>query len=186
MQQLIQDLLTYSRTSRTETKTTVVSLSQVLELVISDLEPRIQERGARVVIEGELPAVMGSPTELRQVFQNLIGNGLKFNRSPVPEVRVSAVMNATDCVVAVSDNGIGIEPEYHATIFKVFQRLHTRDKFPGTGIGLAICKKIVERHGGRIWLDSGPDHGSTFFFTLQPAPAGDRPAPRSEVAASAG
>ena len=166
MQELIHDLLAYSRVTRSETGRSSVDVRQVLDLVLTDLDSRLSECHGRVVAEGPLPVVEASPTELRQVLQNLIGNAIKFNRSPEPEVRISAVSSQGYCVISVADNGIGIEKDYHEKIFKVFHRLHTRDKFPGTGIGLAICKKIIERHGGKIWIDSEAGRGSTFLFTL--------------------
>jgi light-regulated signal transduction histidine kinase (bacteriophytochrome) len=104
--------------------------------------------------------------QIAQLFQNLIGNAVKFRGERSPEIQVSARRQGEEWVFAVRDNGIGIEPQYHERIFLVFQRLHTRKKFPGTGIGLAICKKIVERHGGVIWVESQPNQGSTFYFTI--------------------
>jgi signal transduction histidine kinase len=126
---------------------------------------------------------MGDETQLIQLFQNLIGNALKYRRDEPPRIHISArpaaeyVVRSAECeggatvdtgwVVAVSDNGIGIDPRHHEIIFKIFERLHKSDKYPGTGIGLAICKKIVERHGGCIWVESEPGKGSTFYFTIQ-------------------
>jgi len=120
-----------------------------------------------VVEAGQLPMVMGKPPQLTQVFQNLIGNGLKFCKEGQPEVRVSAERQGGEWVFSVSDNGIGIDQQYADRIFLIFQRLHKRDEYEGTGIGLAICKKIVERHGGRIWVESEPGKGASFRFTLQ-------------------
>ncbi len=113
-----------------------------------------------------LPTLRVDAGQIAQVFQNLIGNALKFRGERPPEIHVSAQRKAGQWVLAVRDNGIGIEPQYFERIFLVFQRLHTRQRYPGTGIGLAICKKIVERHDGTIWVESKPDQGSTFCFTI--------------------
>jgi light-regulated signal transduction histidine kinase (bacteriophytochrome) len=130
----------------------------------------IQEAGASVIYE-ELPAVIGDPTQVLQLFQNLIGNAVKF-RSPARPCRihVGVQKRAGRWEFSVRDNGIGIDPRQYERIFVIFQRLHTRDEYPGTGVGLAICKRIVERHGGRIWVESEPDQGSTFYFTLPEVP----------------
>jgi light-regulated signal transduction histidine kinase (bacteriophytochrome) len=114
-----------------------------------------------------LPTVKADPTQLVQLFQNLIGNALKFRKKEEPpRVHVSARREGEEWVVSVRDNGIGIKPEYHEKIFVIFQRLHTRQKHPGTGIGLALCKRIVERHGGRVWVESEEGKGATFSFTI--------------------
>jgi two-component system, chemotaxis family, sensor kinase Cph1 len=113
-----------------------------------------------------LPTLLADASQLAQLFQNLIGNAIKFRAERRPEIRISARRETEGWRFGVSDNGIGIEPQYFDRIFRVFQRLHTRGRYPGTGIGLAICKKIVERHGGRIWIESQPGQGSTFYFTL--------------------
>ena len=138
----------------------------MLDEALSSLTVAIEESGAAVTSDA-LPTVMADASQLAQVFQNLIGNALKFRaEGRRPEIRVTARREADEWVFAVADNGIGIEPQYFERIFRMFQRLHTRARYPGTGIGLAICKKIVERHGGRIWLESRPEGGTTFFFTL--------------------
>jgi light-regulated signal transduction histidine kinase (bacteriophytochrome) len=119
-----------------------------------------------MVTNGELPMVNADRTQLVQVFQNLVGNAIKFRGQEPPRVHVSAVSQGREWVFSVRDNGIGIAKEYHERIFSIFQRLHSREEYPGTGIGLALCKRIVERHGGTIRVESGPGSGSTFFFTL--------------------
>ena len=133
------------------------------------METRLAEAGATVEV-GDLPTVMADPSQLQQVFTNLIGNALKYRRPDVPaEVRISAERAGGFWRFAVTDNGIGIEKEYFDRIFVIFQRLHTRDEYEGTGIGLAVVRKIVERHGGRIRVESIPGQGSTFSFTLPAA-----------------
>ncbi|MCB0190279.1 MAG: GHKL domain-containing protein, partial [Caldilineaceae bacterium] len=171
MQQLIRDLLTYSRVGTRGQAFDAVDLRQVANQVLDDLQVTIRDRGAKIVINC-LPQVVGDATQLGQLLQNLLSNALKFceNKEPIIELRATYDQSAREWVIAVHDNGIGIEPEYFERIFLIFQRLHTRSEYPGTGIGLAICKKIIERHGGRIWVESKPKQGTTFFFTLQSSP----------------
>jgi len=166
MQALITDLLAYSRVGTHRQPFEPVDCGEIVEESLANLAVAIQESGATVTHD-PLPTVMADPTHLTQVFQNLIGNALKFRaESRKPQIRLTAKNEAGEWIFAVSDNGIGIEPQYFERIFRVFQRLHTRTSYPGTGIGLAICKKIVDRHGGRIWIESQPDQGSTFYFSL--------------------
>jgi two-component system, chemotaxis family, sensor kinase Cph1 len=142
----------------------------VVDQIVVDLAVSIDDTGARVTHD-ELPTVEGDPTQLRQVFQNLIANGLKFRRpGEAPHVHVSATRIGDAWTFGVRDNGIGIQSQYVDRIFVLFQRLHTRAEYPGTGIGLAICKKIVERHGGRIRVESDTERGTTFWFTLPAEP----------------
>jgi light-regulated signal transduction histidine kinase (bacteriophytochrome) len=130
------------------------------------LRPTIEQSGA-VVTHDSLPAVTTDAPQLTQVFQNLIGNAIKYRGHEVPQVHVSATNNGGDeWIFSVRDNGLGIDPQYFERIFIIFQRLHGREEFEGTGIGLAICKKILERLGGRIWVESQPEKGSTFYFAL--------------------
>ena len=114
----------------------------------------------------ELPTVMGDRSQLVQLMQNLIGNALKYRDNAPPRVHVSAVHNGNEWVISVRDNGIGIQPKNYEKIFEVFQRLHNQQEYPGSGIGLAVCRRVVHRHGGRIWVESEPGHGSTFYFTI--------------------
>lgn len=142
-----------------------VDTAVLVEQVRADLAHDVDESGASIS-HGELPCVKASPQMLTQLFQNLIGNALKFRGDDPPVVHVSAMRNADEWVFSVADQGIGIEPEHFERIFQLFQRLHTEDRFAGTGLGLAICKAIVTRHGGRIWVESQPGRGTAFFFTL--------------------
>ncbi len=165
MQQLITDLLSYSRLGTRGKPFGRVKVETVLEHATTNLQPLIDQNGA-VVAHQALPEVQGDEMQLVQLFQNLIANAVKFHGDRRPEVSVSARPENGHWVFEVRDNGIGIERQYWDQIFVIFQRLHTRQKYPGTGIGLAVCKRIVERHGGRIWLDSQPNLGTTFYFTL--------------------
>jgi PAS domain S-box-containing protein len=167
MQALIDDLLAFSRVGRGDRELTDVDAGAAARRALDALSAPLAETGADVEI-GELPTVRGDERELGQLFQNLISNALKFRGDDAPRVRVTADAEdgAAEWRFAVADNGIGIEPRHAERIFKMFQRLHGRDAYPGTGIGLAICKKIVEHHGGRIWVEPNADAGSVFKFTL--------------------
>ncbi|MGE0609706.1 MAG: CHASE3 domain-containing protein [Pirellulales bacterium] len=166
MRRLIDDLLAYSRVATKGQAFVPVDLQQVALEVVDDLEQRIEETGGSVMV-GELPGIDADPLQMRQLFQNLIANALKFHRPGVPpDVRVTSQQIDGECRLSVADNGIGFEPVYVDRIFNLFQRLHARETYEGTGIGLAICKKIVERHGGRITAESSPGAGATFTMTL--------------------
>jgi PAS domain S-box-containing protein len=165
MQDLINDLLTYSRVGTRALLPESVDAGKLVDQVVADLAAALEDNGGRVV-HAELPVVHGDPTQLRQLFQNLIANAVKFHGERTPEVSVTAMSNGRVWTFAVRDNGIGIEPQYLDRIFVLFQRLHTRADYPGTGIGLAICKKIVERHRGKMWVESEHGLGTTFYFTL--------------------
>jgi signal transduction histidine kinase len=166
MQALIDDLLTYSRVGTQAAPLRPVESSVVVAAAIHSLRMAIEECGAEITIDA-LPAVLGDARQLEQLFQNLIANAVKFRCDAKPLIRIHAEADKDFWRFSVQDNGIGIAPEYFDRIFVMFQRLHARREYPGTGIGLAICKKIVERHGGRIWVESKPDHGTTFLFTLR-------------------
>ena len=165
MQTMIEDLLTFSRLGRGGLNAKSTDCHQVVEKALHNLAGAVEESGAVVGYEG-LPVVIADAGLLLQLFQNLLGNAIKFRRSEPPSIQVRAEEEGTEWVFAVSDNGIGISPEFAETIFVIFRRLHTRQEYPGNGLGLAICKKVVEQHGGRIWLESEPGQGSTFKFTL--------------------
>jgi PAS domain S-box-containing protein len=166
MKALIEDLLSLSRVSSQGEPPRQVDTADVFRRAMTHLQGRVEEQGAQVSTDA-LPVIRGDFTQLVQLFQNLIGNALKYRRAGVaPQVSVTARRSATEHEFCVRDNGIGIDSQYFERIFGVFQRLHTRDEYPGTGIGLAICRKIVERHGGRIWIESTVGRGSAFHFTL--------------------
>ena len=167
MQRLINDLLQYSRVGTRGRDLAPTETGAILDAACANLRVLLEESDAKVTSD-ELPIVMGDPVQLAQLFQNLIGNAVKFNKEgEPPRIHVGAERRDGDWLFSVRDNGIGIEPEYRERIFVIFQRLHARTEYSGTGIGLAVCKKIVERHGGRIWVDSVPGEGSTFYFTLR-------------------
>ncbi len=169
MQTLITDLLSFSRVTTTGQPLVATDAGGVLGEVLHDLTGAIEAEGATVEA-GPMPRVMADSAQLAQVFANLIGNALKYRRPDVPPlIRVSAEREGRFWRIAVRDNGIGIEPEYFDRIFVLFQRLHTKDAYPGTGIGLAVVKKIVERHGGSVRVESAPNEGSAFSFTLPAA-----------------
>ena len=165
MQQLINDLLTYSRVGTRGREFEPTDCEIILGQALENLQIAIEEKRA-LVTHDPLPTILADNVQLGQLFQNLIGNAIKFQGPEPPHVHVSASRNENGWVLSVRDNGIGIAPEYAERIFVIFQRLHTREKYPGTGIGLAVCKKIVERHGGRIWVESQPGKGATFYFTV--------------------
>jgi light-regulated signal transduction histidine kinase (bacteriophytochrome) len=165
MKQLIEDLLAYSRVGTKGKEFKPVPVENALKRAVTNLRAAIEESGAEVTHDA-LPTVNADEVQLGQLFQNLMGNALKFKGPEEPHVHVGAVETPGEWKFSVKDNGIGIEPQYFERIFMLFQRLHTKGDYPGTGIGLAICKKVVERHGGRIWVESEPGKGSSFNFTL--------------------
>ena len=169
MQALIDDLLTYSRVGTKAKPLQATDCDAVLKTVLQSLRIAIEESGAQIQC-AVMPVVQGDPAQLTQLFQNLLANAIKFRGSQAPQIEIRVEPENDFWRFEVKDNGIGIAPEYFARIFVMFQRLHNRSRYPGTGIGLAICKKIVERHGGRIWVDSEPGQGATFKFTLSQVP----------------
>jgi PAS domain S-box-containing protein len=171
MQRLIDDLLAYSRLENPGRPSLPTATSDALRDAISDMRAAIQDSGAQFSY-GSLPVVLVDPVQLTQLFQNLIHNAIKFRREDPPRIEVSADPEGGMWRISVRDNGIGIEKRYHDRIFQMFQRLHERSKYDGNGIGLATARKIVERHGGTIGLESTPGQGSTFYFTLPAAPTG--------------
>jgi signal transduction histidine kinase len=172
MQTLVNDLLTFSRVGRTTERFVPVELSGCAEAAKGSLSTVIRESGAHIVSR-PLPVVMGDASLLTSLFQNLIGNSVKFRGPDTPEIRLDAVRHESDWLLTVADNGIGIEPRFSERIFVIFQRLHGRESYEGTGIGLALCKKIVEFHGGTIWIDPEYQEGAKVCFTLPKADDGE-------------
>jgi PAS domain S-box-containing protein len=168
MQRLINDLLTYSRIGTQGKPMETTDTHALLGEAIRNLAAMIEEKRA-IITNDDLPTVKADASQLIQVFQNLISNAIKFQGEDVPHIHVSAQDKGREWIFSIRDNGIGIEKHYADRVFVIFQRLHTRREYPGTGIGLAVCKRIVERHGGRIWFESEPGKGSTFFFTIMKA-----------------
>jgi light-regulated signal transduction histidine kinase (bacteriophytochrome) len=165
MQRLINDLLVYSRVGSRGKPPEPTDFHTLLGQAIANLSLVIEENHA-VVTSDQLPMVTADVSQMVQLLQNLIGNAIKFRGEESPRIHVSAEEKGSEWIFSVKDNGIGIDPQFKERIFIVFQRLHSREKYPGTGMGLAICKKIVERHGGKIWVESEVDKGSTFYFTV--------------------
>jgi light-regulated signal transduction histidine kinase (bacteriophytochrome) len=183
-QEMMRSVLSYSRAGQADRLRATVDCSALLFRVVENLHPLLEQTGARVEA-GPLPVVSGWEDRLQQVFQNLIENAIKYRRPNVPpRIAVSAIQSGGEWRFSVSDNGIGFKPEYADNIFGLFRRLHGPDRYGGSGIGLALCKRVVERHGGRIWADSREGEGSTFYFTL-PVHADDSntSSVRQEVAA---
>ncbi|MCA9248661.1 MAG: hypothetical protein KDA42_16160, partial [Planctomycetales bacterium] len=162
---LLDGLLAYSRVNTHGQAFQPFDSQQAFDSVLANLHVAIEESGAEVT-HGTLPTVAADPTQLMQLLQNLVGNAIKYCRGRIPRIHVEAIRENEHWSFSVADNGIGIEAKHLDRIFVIFQRLHGRSEFEGTGLGLAVCKRIVERHGGRIWAQSTPGEGSTFFFTI--------------------
>ena len=165
MEELINDLLAYSRVGNTGKTLELVNTDGVLDQALSNLHLAIQEDQILIIREA-LPTVVGNATQLIQLWQNLIDNSIKYRRAESPRIEIGSKIESEQYLFWVKDNGIGINPKYSDRIFQIFQRLHTRQEYPGTGTGLAICYKIIERHGGKIWVESKLGLGATFYFTL--------------------
>ncbi|MFY9907639.1 MAG: ATP-binding protein [Terriglobales bacterium] len=184
MQTLIQDLLAFSRVGRGCDACVEVNCETLMAEVLQNLEPAIKESGAEVT-HAALPVVWADRSQMAQVLQNLIGNAIKFRGSEAPRIFVQAEKTDAHWLFSVRDNGIGVAPEHVDSIFVVFQRLHTRTEYPGNGIGLSICKKIIERCGGKIWIESNAGHGSIFKFTLPGRAPEEKESCPMRIAASA-
>ena len=168
MQEMINDLLTYSRITSRGKSFELYSLEKILDRVLANMSSTIEQKNA-VVTRSPLPELTCDESQIHRLFQNLISNAIKFCSRSRPVIHVAAEEQKDHWLLSIKDNGIGIDPSHQKTIFKIFQRINGKNKYPGTGVGLAICRKIVERHGGRIWVESTPGEGCTFFFTLPPA-----------------
>jgi signal transduction histidine kinase len=176
MSRLISDLLEYSRVQAKERAPVPTDMKEVFDQAVANCQASIEQANAAVSCQ-PLPTVLGDRMQLVQLLQNLIGNAVKFRRPDAPpDIRVSARRENGHWLFQVQDNGIGIPASQAERIFQIFQRLHTREAYPGTGIGLALCKRIVQRHGGRIWVESKVGEGSSFSFTIPCDPACDRAA----------
>jgi len=162
---MINNLLEYSRLESRGNPFVRVESGDILRKVIDDFGPEIERSNAIITLD-DLPALMADPGQLGRLFQNLVGNALKFQGEEPPRIHVAVRREERNWVFSVRDNGIGIDPKYKDRILVIFQRLHTMETYAGTGIGLSICKRIVERHGGRIWVESELGKGSTFCFTI--------------------
>jgi signal transduction histidine kinase len=169
MEALIDDLITYSRVHSRAKPPEPTDLNTVAEQVVRSLRSSIEASGAEVT-HGELPTLSVEPTQVTQLLENLVGNAIKYRKHEAPRIHIAAERSGKEWVFSVEDNGIGIRQEFHDRVFEIFKRLHRQDEYSGTGIGLAICQKIVQRHGGRIWVESEPDEGSTFYFTIPHGP----------------
>ena len=165
MEALINGLLAYARAGTKTRDLKLVDCSDIVECATTNLQVEI-EKSSAIVTHDQLPTLLADYVQIIQLFQNLIGNSIKFRREEPPRVHVSAERKEKEWVISICDNGIGIDPQHSISIFDIFQRLHDNSKYPGNGIGLAICKKIVENHGGRIWVESIPGKGSTFKFAI--------------------
>ncbi len=185
MQRLIDDLLSYSRLSTQARPFAATDFNAILESTLASLQMAIKESGA-VITNQALPVVMADGTQLSMVFQNLIGNAIKFHGPEPPRIHLGVQKRGQEWLFSVTDNGIGIDPQYSEHVFVMFKRLHGRD-YPGNGIGLAVCKTILERHGGRIWFESRPHQGTTFYFSLlvHPVEQSDTTVASNDVTAEA-
>jgi light-regulated signal transduction histidine kinase (bacteriophytochrome) len=166
MQTIIKDLLEFSRLETGDANLKPVDTSLSLSHALANLNAEIETNNAAITHDEMLPTVMGNKTQITRLFQNLIGNAIKFHGKNTPKIHIAVHQKDSEWVFAVHGNGIGIDPKYYSQIFDIFKRLHGKSEYPGTGIGLAATKRIVERHGGRIWVDSESGKGSTFFFTM--------------------
>ena len=172
MQEMVDAVLGYARVDTRGNEFSTVDFTSILDMVVEELQEEIEAANATITHDG-LPMVVADGAQLHQLLHNLLTNAIKFVGNHPPSIHISAVQDDSEWKVSVRDNGIGMEPDTAERIFVMFQRLHPQVEYPGTGIGLAICKRIVERHGGRIWVESQPHRGSTFVFTLPKRSGGE-------------
>ncbi len=165
MQNLIQDLLAYSRVTTKGNEFKDIKMEEALEQALVNLKMSIEENNANITHD-PLPIITADYSQMIQLLQNLIGNSIKYRSDKIPEIHISAQEKDNDWIFSVEDNGIGIDPQYSDQVFQIFKRLHTNEEYKGTGIGLAITKRIIERHSGRIWVESELGKGSKFYFTI--------------------
>lgn len=182
MSNLINSLLTYSRVGRKEMKFINIDLNKLVEVKLFDLSELIKDKNAQIEID-PLPTIFGEKEQIGMVFYNLVNNGMKFNKKEQPTIHIKHHEHAEQGFwkFSVKDNGIGIKPQYQQQIFEIFKRLHNKRDFEGTGIGLSVCQKIIYRHGGKIWLESIPGEGTTFYFTISKALKNRLPEAEKEV-----
>ncbi|HMK49566.1 MAG TPA: ATP-binding protein, partial [Thermodesulfovibrionales bacterium] len=166
MQTIVNDLLEFSSIETADIKLKPVDTSVTLAHALANLKTEIDENKVRVTYDEPMPTVQGDRTQVIRLFQNLVENAIKFRSEKPPEIHISVRLKDSKWEFAVQDNGIGIDPQYHKQIFDIFKRLHGKSEYPGTGMALGICKRIVERMGGEIWIESEPGRGSTFCFTI--------------------
>jgi len=173
LQRMMDAMLRYARVNTGEQRFDLVDLNRVRDRVVETLDKEISDLDAEVTSD-ELPLVMADETQMEQLFQNLLSNSLKFHGAEPPRIQIAAAEKPDGWTLSFRDNGIGIAPRDAERIFQMFQRLHTQEEFPGTGIGLAVCKKIVDRHGGKIWVESSVGRGATFHVSLPKSTGADR------------
>ena len=166
MQNLINDLLDYSRVTTKGNKFEQVNMKEPLENALTNLKLYIKENNAIIIPNNSFPTINGDYSQMTQLFQNIIGNAIKYRSSEPPKIHISATNKDNDWLFSIKDNGLGMDPKYSDKVFKIFRRLHTNSEYEGTGVGLAITKRIIERHNGQIWVESEPGNGSTFYFTI--------------------
>ena len=167
MARQIDDLLSYSKVARDLPPATTVDVNSMIAMIKMELGEKIREKNAEVIVEHHLPTLREVHSSMiHHIFQNLIANGIKFNENRKPEVKISYAVQGDNYVFCVKDNGIGIDPIYQEKIFQMFKRLHSDTEFEGSGVGLAVCKKIVDFYGGMIWMESEPGRGTSFYFTI--------------------
>lgn len=197
---MIHGMLNLARVGKVVGEYSLIDLDELVAVIKTDLGELLRSRGAEIQVAGSLPKVWGDRNRIGQLLVNLIGNGIKYNKSARPCVKVDTVAAAAaslpegkidqsaecDVTISISDNGIGIDPQFHATIFQLFRRLHTQEEIEGTGVGLAICSKIVQAHGGRIWVESTLGAGATFFIRLRGKPTAAAISSTSGAAATDG